>query len=642
MRIRCHALAALFVLVLPGTIAGQWIGVRRTPGSLEVVSAGGLNNTADGQGGTQVVSLRFDQRLHLGLMGWVLSPRFLTFNGSVAPSFGQYTTRLEDGMGKGQSLAYTAGVTLFRRRRVTFGAQIGNSSGFSAASLGSRSEWVGSRTSLSGTFRDRYFPVQVQYMNSDGTTIRRGALPGDALEMGQSRRRFTVEVVNPRLTLRYQHERDHNRGFTSEPVRFATTIMAAHRLRWGRGSSLNSAYQLQDRIGSGKIRNNSWSQRLALTHTDQLKSRWGYYLRSMQGGGTGLDGRRASGAFEFSPGPWLSADVDANYQSISTTSGTSNAGYRIAPSVRLRGDLPWGGRGTLSVETGYDQFTRRTVAQNTFVDVLEEEYSVSPALTFRLASLRVDLASIRIWTEDLLFQLAEGIDYLLLEIGDQVEVRILPTGRVQAGESVRVNYRYLALEGDRRAGGFVNTNVGVSYGAVRVGAGHFERSGSLDEGASLGDAGFRESFLSFDLLPRSTPVGELGLSAQVDRRTGVGRNATHQQVSVQLALPRSLPADVTVETALSRTKDNQASAVDALSASLRAGVNAGRSARATASINYLSWNRTGLRERYVAGVLGLNWRWRQVTVDSRVEQTLRWTQYQVSGTRWTLSVGRRF
>ena len=193
-------LAALTGAATP--VSAQWLQFRRGPGLLRIENQGGVNQV---QGNQEVntVALRFDERLQLSGSGWLIDPRILNFTATIMPTAGQHTPSIKEGMGRGQSMAFDASTLLFPRRRISITARTSRTSGFNAAALGSRSEWVGRTTNLGLNMRDRYFPVRVTWSESDGTSTWRSVV-GQPFELAQSMERFMAEVVNPKLTLRFR------------------------------------------------------------------------------------------------------------------------------------------------------------------------------------------------------------------------------------------------------------------------------------------------------------------------------------------------------------------------------------------------------------------------------------------------------
>ncbi len=633
--------AALLLLALAQPATAQWMGLRRGPSLIRFETRGGLTEVT-GASEARTLALRFEERLQLSAAGWLLDPRVMTFSGSIMPTLGQHTAQLSDGMGRGQSMAYDLSTVLFPRRRISLSARTGRTSGFNAAELGSRNEWVGRTTNLGVRLKDRYFPINLTYSSSDGTSTRR-AIAGQApLNLAQSVERFQAELINPKLTLRYRRELDENLGYSSDPYRFSTTVLVDHRLRWGRGSSLSSLYQLQDRETSSRVQNHVWNETLRIVHTEEVTSRWEYRSRAWVAESSRFDSRSAGGTFTYRPAPFLSTDLTLRHQSSASSSGSGESGIQVLPSMRLQGSLPWNGNGALDLSGGMDRFTGRRAASDTWVEVLEEEHVIRSSLTFLLDNYRVEGPSIRIWTDDLSFELVRGIDFVILDFGGQVEVRILPTGRVQQGEVLRVTYRYLALEASSRSGGFLNARGEATFAWFTVGAGFLQRSGSDPSEAALGDPGLTESYLSLGLNPRSTPLGVVSLDLEADTRSGRGITTDRREVRATLSLPRRLPIDLDLRSSFSRTQTTAPSGLHAFSGSLQAGWSPGGGLRISGTTNYLVWDRDGDVDRFFSGTATLGWRWRDVIVEARMDQSYRWSVSDIAGTRWSLLVTRRF
>lgn len=161
------------------------------------------------------------------------------------------------------------------------------------------------------------------------------------------------------------------------------------------------------------------------------------------------------------------------YQSLNTglsvfgTLASHPAGEQKA--VGLRGDTDYRkllpGRGQLLASLGGRYEISDNQLQGNEVPVFQERHTARIGLPFRLDQPRAIRETVFVSGESgTIFQ--ENLDYLVRLLGEFIEVEILPSGRIQEGESLLINYRVSVSPSITFSTKAVSSSVGLDYGWI--------------------------------------------------------------------------------------------------------------------------------------------------------------------------------
>ncbi len=304
------------------------------------------------------------------------------------------------------------------------------------------------------TLRSAYTPVRVEYIDRsleetwfpDGRDVlirdeRLRTLRADA-------RTRTITLYGERLDL---EERRDGRDFVSYLGN------AAHELRWGWGSSIRSAVRYYDRTGFLPQQRLSWSEFLHLQHVPTVGTDWHYEQSWIEAGGGRQRYRAAGVQLTVDPSPVLRLGAEGRGQWSRFPTGLRDE-YVATPHVLLSVPLASQIQFTARASVGYE-WQRLEPTADGLVDVVNELHVVDASGRFTLREPFADPLTVVVANsgETLVFQ--EDLDYRVVPLGDLLDVLVLPTGRIQTGDTVLVDYRYRLVPAARASG------LLASYGA---------------------------------------------------------------------------------------------------------------------------------------------------------------------------------
>jgi hypothetical protein len=232
----------------------------------------------------------------------------------------------------------------------------------------------------------------------------------------------------------------------------------AHRAFWGKGSRLESSLSYIRTGGQEPSRSIGWAERLHLQHTRSVSSSF-HYGRSLSSIGDD-ETRAASAGWNFNVRAFKLVGIanELLWQSKDYRGGHASL-FRIAPSARLAALFARGIRLDASGSAGYERIGSR-IGDGGWIAVVDEAYVVDASRRISLENPSIDATSLTVQNSDatLVYQL--GLDYETAAVGPLLDIIVLPTGRIAAGDTLLVSYRF-------RSGGAPGGNsLLVRYSAV--------------------------------------------------------------------------------------------------------------------------------------------------------------------------------
>jgi len=295
-------------------------------------------------------------------------------------------------------------------------------------------------------------PTRVQINRND---IKLVPLGGDEQEGRQQNTTYAFETgynftEYNALTFTYTHS-----SVSEEPYELdydSDAVALAHRWDFGdqHQHRLQSELSYYDQRGTFNIERTQWRETLRLNHTEKLRS-W-YQLEVIdrtQGNILGLEpideqSYYLSGTVEHELYDSLVSQLFAYLQRQEYASGPEIDRYGGQVSFDYRKTNRWGELRS-NYRAGLEQQDRQGGFQR--IEVLDERRTFNDPEPVVLASTNIDTGSIFVTAEDRTTYFMRGRDYTVHTVGEQVELRRVPTGQIADGQTVLVDYVF-SLGGD--------------------------------------------------------------------------------------------------------------------------------------------------------------------------------------------------
>ncbi len=287
------------------------------------------------------------------------------------------------------------------------------------------------------SFRNPYLPATLDYEDrARDVTWRPNPLQSTSRDETIRTLRLTARNSKTNVTVEqlWYDDRVGQRDFNT----FRTYL--AHRLRWGKGSNLSSAFRYRNQSGTTPNELISWSQVARLQQSWTVWSDYSYSIFSQQS--LGSETRGVTGQLIAS---WralteltLSVEGYGYYRSFNVGRSTY---YRAQPQASFRTRLPLEATLLGQVAVGYEWHDQEP-GDDGFGAVVDESHVIDPSGRFSLTERFVDLTSVVVTSADETIVFDPDFDYLLLEEDPFVNLVVLPGGRLQAGDTVLVDYRF--------------------------------------------------------------------------------------------------------------------------------------------------------------------------------------------------------
>jgi hypothetical protein len=195
--------------------------------------------------------------------------------------------------------------------------------------------------------------------------------------------------------------------------------------------------------GAGDYKHASWAERLRLQHTSRIGS--DYVFRKSWG----RSGERATGeqfisvAARARISSLFNATVPFTSRSTSGDGGSVNF-LTLLPRVVFGTTLSQGASLSASASIGYER-RRSDPSGDGWANVVDERYVVGPAGRIPLRNPWVDEMSVSVMDAGRSVVYDAGVDYWLAAWPPARDIVIPPTGRITAGDTLLISYRYQAF-----------------------------------------------------------------------------------------------------------------------------------------------------------------------------------------------------
>lgn len=411
-----------------------------------------------GTGDTRSEETIFEENFKLETEGYVYHPNFLEF--TLGGLFGLLQHDFEDEFAGRRRTSGDSGTVLefdingqFLKKKKYPGTIFGRRyRALAPRPFQSSLEVTTTSFGLIWQYIDEKFPTSVQFSHTD---VRLDPLDNREEAGRQTNTQFRLESeyrLNQHnvLSLTYSHE-----SLKEEPFELDFTtdeVTLAHRLNFGTAHqhTLESEVQYFDQRGTFEIQRVRWRETLRLQHSENLRS-WYLFeaLDRNQGNVAGVEPIEEesyfiSGTVEHKLYESLISQFYGFAQTQDFGTGLHIDRYGVQASFDYRKKNPWG---TLlaNYRARFQREDRQGGVQT--VAIRDERHTFRDPEAAVLSGTGILLASIVITAEDRITLFRSGRDYTLLARPDRIEIRRVPTGRIEDGQTVLIDYVF-TLGGD--------------------------------------------------------------------------------------------------------------------------------------------------------------------------------------------------
>lgn len=573
----------------------------------------------------------------LEFVGWVavpvggvfLDPRLLSWRATFRPELRRTDYTGAPALLRGSAFNWSGSAQLFGSRPVGLLVDGGRGRSVSEGGFGFRSEARSSSLGASLTMRNQWFPMLLSWRRQSTTNDWRSEVSGDAFQTAFDTRTLRFTGTSTKTSILVERTVQDDR---TGPVDFrGWTVLLNHTAHWGKGSSLQSSYELGDQSGLFGFQRRQWTERLRLQHTRSVATAWSWRRGTTASRGqssqlTTLTGDATVGLFRH-----LSFSLAATRDRTVFATGREHATL-LQPRLSL--DWPLARRVRLWASGGAGhQWRNLQGAAELTVPVLGERHLVSPSRRFTVDLPDADPTTVVVRREDQSVVYQEGSDYLVVVEGSVLRVDVPPGSRILVGETVLVSYR-ARLAGDFRDEATV-TDLNATFTAGPLQLHHGANTRSSRIGSAQADARgygeYHENQTTLDLRV-GTPLGLLTLDAARLRRKRPRDDTRERRVGVTLGDRGGGRWQTSIGGFYSWAETNEVT-VTSLSGTATLGWMITRTLRAHLSLDGLRWQDSrGLTDRFVGGMLDVEWRLGQIETLLRAEH-----QRRVDGSSYVLN-----
>jgi len=542
--------------------------------------------------------------IQVNLRGSVVDPRLVDFNFGLRPlrsqtGWGGFPASPAGGV---DGLDGNASVRLLAGAPVSLTLAGSRATTTNRGRFGSRTEEVRSGWESRLRFENPYMPGEIRYVDRSRDLTWR---PDANQSFREDDRVRTLEFTarsSKTSTLLERLSFDDRIGLR-DFIRYRAIV--DHHVRWGKGSRVASSFRWVRRTGFTAYDSRSWVQRIHLQHTRRVSSDWEYHLFSQ---GTSADFTRGGDgqiASRVVLAPGLEAGLEGYGQWTRFRVGRQSY-YRVRPRVNLAAGLPLGVELRARGAVGYEWHEQEPTAAG-FATVVGERHVLGTSRRFQLDQAFADAASVNVSSADGTQFFQDLFDYRLVETGPFVEIIALPGGRLAAGDTVLVDYRYRIVPGAAANSWVSDYGIEARAGGLRLYAQRSVQDATRDL-----EAGLLPTLRNYDDVTTGAslglPTGAGTLDLQVEHRrrradTFDFRN-TNFRGGFSFPLGPGLRARVGGGASLRRGGAAPFDLVEGES-SLDWGVS--RTLRLRSSFAVWRWTEDGRKERFVGGGLGGDW-----------------------------------
>lgn len=500
---RCHrVLRAALLLGAARGAEGQDV-LRLSPQGNEVGIESRVEHwTMDGRSVSRTAW--FGEWVSLSVSGMLVSPRVLSWSGSIRPYVSQQGGMTSTDNNALRNTGVSLGVNLLAGFPVSAALYVHDAGGQAVSATGGASDYRSATTGATLLWRNSALPVTVNLSRratEDAWHSSPGAVP---LRRDEALAAARIEARSSKMALVAERLRFVDRIGALD---FESTSLAMdHTLRWGRGSWLATQLQSEHRDGSFANARSGGGLRLHVRHAEPTTSQ--LYVDRRWGDAAGIPVRQDAAGFELRNRVWDGVTV------VGMTSWNRSAHGRTSQSTARQGSrvevglaLPRGVRLAVTGAANLERVSRLLEASE-WSYVFAESYRVEETRGFRIPVPGIDPSSIQVRSIDQTILYLRETDYTVSTGGGAVHIQILGGGRLAPGDVVLVDYRFEALDaGEHRVRGLAGD---ISLGTESV-------SLWMADGVRVADSDGAEG------MARSLEGRDRTLGGTIRRRIGDGR-----------------------------------------------------------------------------------------------------------------------
>lgn len=390
----------------------------------------------------------FEEWATLRLGGHLWHPGVVGFSATLQPTRRQVRQggTFEPGSGGGTRLNVDLGTRILGASPVSLSSRLVHFTSQDRPVLSSERHLDVTSASGQLRYRNPYLPLRLEFSRR-AVRERWRPVDQDAFLQDYTVRGVLVAAENSKLSL--VGEQLHTDDRVTELSSRIDRADGRHRFAWGKGSSLSSTAQYFRRTGVADQRRTVWQEHLHIQHLASLGSdlQYGYSHTENGGGGSTVTQRYGRAMITTQLIPQLRFTAAGRAEWNTFDAGTRSV-YRARPRLDASVRLPLNGHFSASALVGYE-WHRQEPSVAGGVPVVNERHVTDASGRFTLREPFVDVTSIVVTTPDETLIFDPDFDYGIVEAGELVEIVILPTGRIQVGDTVLVDYRFQLLPGER-------------------------------------------------------------------------------------------------------------------------------------------------------------------------------------------------
>jgi hypothetical protein len=452
----------------------------------------------------------FEEWVALRLSGYAWHPGVFGFSATVQPTRRQVRQggAFEPGSGGGTRFNIDVGTRLLGASPVSLTTRLLRFTSSDRPVLSTERNLDVMNATAQLRYRNPYLPVRLE-VSRRGVRERWRPVDRDALIQDYTTRGVLVGAQNTKLSLVGERLRTDDR-VTDRSSRIDRAD-GRHRFAWGKGSWISSSAQYFRRTGVAEQRRTVWQEHVHIQHLRSLASdlQFGYSNTRNGRDASTVTQRYGRGMLSYQIVPELLLIADGRAEWTQFDAGSRTV-YRARPRLDASMRLPLNGYFSASAVVGYEWHRQQPSVAGS-VPVVNERHVVDAAGRFTLLEAFADPSTVVVTTTDETLVFDRDFDYGIVEAGELVEIVILPTGRIQAGDTVLVDYRFELLPGER-ANAFVSElGARVSLAGVTAFVQHSFRG-------SPGDARIESLILELEQLNTGLAVVERFGRAQMNLR----------------------------------------------------------------------------------------------------------------------------
>lgn len=384
-------------------------------------------------------TLLLEERVHLEQSGFLVDHRVVNFSIELSPVFrqGQEKRNAEKDSFRGRDLDYDINVNVLNGAIAPVSGYFGTSrfTNTNDLAFGTRSFVDNGNSRIGLLWKNYWLPLSFEYRTE---SINREQIRFDGTRFLRDEDREIYKINGRNRRLSFNLDRMAVDDTANEQQYDISNLNLNHNIRWGRSSYLQSMILINDRRGSLDSRIAQWNERLVLQHTDNLESRTSYRFYSQEAND---DSDSHSGDFELSHSLYQNLNTSARVGAQSVKSSLQEqTRYNFGASANYNKSFFFGDI-NIGLSANYENVDRES--KRGLGEIIDERHVAKLVDPITLRRQLVVQSTILVTAVDG-FQYEAGIDYEVLTLGGvYTQIRIIPTGRISAGDLLLISYQYI-------------------------------------------------------------------------------------------------------------------------------------------------------------------------------------------------------